>query len=932
PPVPVQRLRVDAGHVFDDRLPLGTPGLAILQGKLGVDVVEDVTGIDAETLYWDWRKYVEERYTAQYDAVKAKGEVNGSELMPGPREWMFHDPEARDRYYQQERSGWFGTKQDDELETDRIRTGSWQFEPRISPDGKYMGWLNRGNLVVQRNDEDAVWAFTGFSSTDLVEMERNANLTFAIPFASFDHGWDFVPGDDAVVLTAGEDAHPRSNWFASHGFRFETDGYNWNRLYYYKYPPVVEEKRGNRIIKTRNPQKGRASRKWTGEWNVIPNTERGSDPAVSPDGTRIAYFEYTDGTMNLVTIGIDGSDKQYITTYDDGTWMQIVDWSPDGSQLVFGQFRNYQQNLFIVDADGSNMKPIMVDGWEEMDAHWASDGKIYFAAEPEGIFNIYSYDPRDGQFLQLTNVIGGATMPQITSDGNLIYSYYTSFGWKMYGLTKDEFMNAPANDLFQTTYDMEKVEEELAFREDMSVYDSMTSAYRPQKAVSSLVLQPVFRLTNNTLTNWGLQGGFFAQMMDYVQYHQAFTQVLLGEDMSAFGVYTYDGWYPSVSFIGGYFQGKNDQGFLLDEDQNPETTSDQRIFDRRRGFQQAYGLINVGYQWNGALLTQLSGYGRLFSLQNTDSDRGFEPFQYDGTIGINVLWSNNQFFRFSANPSFGRTVTASVNRGWTDIVFEPQGGATVDDGEILDFIQYNQVQMQWTEQLSVPTWFDSKVLRHFRNRRHTIQLDGQVGFIDRNVNINNEFNAGGRHPYNWGLGSLQSNTQFAGYPAWGLSGETMAIFGAAYRFPLARTNWSNKTGPLYVHDAALQIGGTVGNLWSFRPPTNPDEFYRSRFDERIALNEEDIRREIPFIDEAYKNGNRVLTDATVELRVATQLYSTLNWNSFIRLSYGFNSIRGFGDVDGDDIFDTNDSAIGDELSNEVEPAGLRFYLGLGTGW
>ena len=33
-----------------------------------------------------------------------------------------------------------------------------------------------------------------------------------------------------------------------------------------------------------------------------------------------------------------------------------------------------------------------------------------------------------------------------------------------------------------------------------------------------------------------------------------------------------------------------------------------------------------------------------------------------------------------------------------------------------------------------------------------------------------------------------------------------------------------------------------------------------------------------------------------------------------------------------DNFDTNDNNLGDELSNEVEPAGFRLYVGIGTGW
>ena len=76
----------------------------------------------------------------------------------------------------------------------------------------------------------------------------------------------------------------------------------------------------------------------------------------------------------------------------------------------------------------------------------------------------------------------------------------------------------------------------------------------------------------------------------------------------------------------------------------------------------------------------------------------------------------------------------------------------------------------------------------------------------------------------------------------------------------------------------------------------------------------------------------MLYDLSFELRMSSVLYHTMSWDSFFRLAYGFNEIRGWGDVDGDDIFDTNDSAVGDELSNETEPAGFRIYLGLGTGW
>ena len=76
----------------------------------------------------------------------------------------------------------------------------------------------------------------------------------------------------------------------------------------------------------------------------------------------------------------------------------------------------------------------------------------------------------------------------------------------------------------------------------------------------------------------------------------------------------------------------------------------------------------------------------------------------------------------------------------------------------------------------------------------------------------------------------------------------------------------------------------------------------------------------------------MLYDISGELRVQSAMFHGATWNSFLRLAYGFQPVRGYGDVDGDDVFDTSDNGLGDELSNEQEPAGLRVYLGLGTGW
>ena len=883
-------------------------------------VIEDVLGVDAHTLYDDWRAYVTERYGQQYDRVKARGEVVGAELRDAPDEWDYRDPEARDEWM---------SKKVWNRERPREKTGSYQFEPRVRQDAPGWGSLSWGTIMLWDQDPDEHRVITGMPAQNSAKLDAQALLSTSNTFANFDYGWDYVPGKDALVLVGTEDHHPRGALYSLTGVRLETDGYDWNRLLYYDFQHPREKKDGNRRVKTRATKHFAGKGVYNGKWYAIPNTERGQDPSVSPDGTRIAYFEYTDTNLNLVTINLDGSDKKSITTFDDGTWLQTVDWSPDGSQLVFGIYRNYQQNLYTVDADGSNLTPIMWDQWEEMDAHWAHDGKIYFAADPDGIFNIYSYDPSTKDYRQLTNVIGGAVTPQLTRDGNLIYLYNTAFGWKVYGLPADQFLNAPANHLFRSDYDPAEVEAVLAFREDLSGYEAMTTRYKPWRAFMPPTVVPIFRLENDSRATLGLQGGVQIFAQDYSEDFGGVFYTLLGEDILVLGQFFYQGWYPNFYLMALHYRAKFEQGYLLDEDQDPTTTDDQYIYEQKGSQQQNLAIASMDYPFNENFT--LGAWGRYleYGLKGVDDVRYLKYIQeYEG--GINAVFSNNAFFSRSANPRYGRTITVDLTHAWTDFVYEPTGGVTVDDGEQLDKYQYNKGEIRWVENIPIPT-FGSGLLQKAREHDHTLQLDVRVGMVDRNVVAFDEFRAGGQHPYNWGNGTLRPNTQFAGYPGYSLSGETMGMANLAYRFPIDR-ELRKKVGPLFIYGIYAQLGGTAGNLWSYRPPTEDGSYYKNRYGERIAYDAADVRREIPFVDYAYKNGNWMLYDASAELRMQSVLFHGATWDSFLRFAYGFNEIRGYGDVNGDDLYDTSENAFGDELSNETEKPGLRVYIGLGTGW
>ncbi len=896
------------------------------------DHLETVTGVPGPQLYDEWRAWVTEKYTSRYAALKAEGETAHRELALEEYDWEYTDPDGRDAFYDPRyvrKTGVTGPLlARRERERKKEGTGRYGMNPKFSDDGKWFGASNGWAVELSPIGEASLSALSGRVHGDAgVDAKLAKQSVAAGSPAGFGHDWDFVPGQSAIVMVGNEhllqDAALGNQLF---GARAETDGYDWKQLVYLPLD-AKEQKEGNLTWTGQKPLKilGTEYTRLPEGAYLIPNTERGVDPSVSPDGRRIAYFEYTDGTLNLVTINIDGSEKKALTDFEDGTWFQRVDWSPDGKTLAVAVFRQFQQDIYLMDADGGNLRALMFDRWEDGDPEWTRDGDLLFNSDRSGIMQVHRWDHETGKIHQLTNTIGGAEAPAESPSGGLVYLAYHANGYKVEGMSKADFLMKDVTAEFVTEPDAAAVTAAWGFREDLSAYQPV-----PYKApLMSLSGVPLIRITNDARDDLSLQAGGAMFVQDFVENHFLYSEALVGEDWSARLQYAYQGWYPNffLGVIGG--EAKFPFGYLLDDDDDLTTAGDQGVFQGKNQQFYLYGLGGADYPWNRFHHTSLLGVARAFGFRGT-ADVDYEPYVVGGELSLtHSISSFGTTYATGANLRGGRFIDLTYTYGYSDIVYEPYGGRTVDDGELLDDYTFNKGELRWVEQIPVPDW--GGILTEANKYRHTIQIDIAGGFIDRNVDRNDEFRGGGQHPFYWGSNALRPNTLFAGYPAYSISGETMAMVNLAYRFPIRR-ELNAKIGPLYVYDITAQIMGTAGNIWSYAPPDDPSQYYRNEFGERVANDPGDLKREIPFVDVAHKNGNYLLYDAGAEIRVTSTLMDNYGWNSFFRVSYGFNRIQGYGDVNGDDVSDTTESAAGDELSNEVEEPGFRFYLGLGTGW
>jgi Tol biopolymer transport system component len=126
---------------------------------------------------------------------------------------------------------------------------------------------------------------------------------------------------------------------------------------------------GNSEIYTMNPD-------GSGQTRLTFNAALDSDPAWSPDGTRLLFVSTRDGNEEIYVMNADGSSQTRLTA-NIALDRQPV-WSPDGAQIAFASNRSAEGNfnIFVMNADGSNQVNISNGGasadFQEPD--WSPDG------------------------------------------------------------------------------------------------------------------------------------------------------------------------------------------------------------------------------------------------------------------------------------------------------------------------------------------------------------------------------------------------------------------------------------------------------------------------------------------------------------------------------------------------------------------------------
>jgi Tol biopolymer transport system component len=137
------------------------------------------------------------------------------------------------------------------------------------------------------------------------------------------------------------------------------------------------------------------------------------EPALSPDGRRIAYFDgFGDHSHSLWVANADGTERRVLLDdeFSGAGHIRALTWSPDGGWLAFAT----DDGIYLVRPDGTGLRRVVSGDFGTAPAvQWSPDGSriAYLRMGPtccEGALSIVNVDGGDEQVIEEIRTPGPA--------------------------------------------------------------------------------------------------------------------------------------------------------------------------------------------------------------------------------------------------------------------------------------------------------------------------------------------------------------------------------------------------------------------------------------------------------------------------------------------------------------------------------------------
>ncbi|MGB5530451.1 MAG: biopolymer transporter Tol, partial [Ignavibacteriaceae bacterium] len=553
---------------------------------------------------------------------------------------------------------------------------------------------------------------------------------------------------------------------------------------------------------------------------------RANHPNVSHDGKNIVFLFQKDGTTNLGTIDINGKNFRALTSFENGEQVYNPKFSNDDSYIIFDYSYHQTRDVAKVSVNGGEIKFVIQTEHDERNPTFDKDGNLIYASDETGIFNIYSLNPVTNEKKQLTNVIGGAFMPDDDAEGNITYSGYTSTGYKIFFMENDEQKYVVAGDSYvwrkNPPLDMSKPNGDIGqfdVNKLKNFDDYKIPDYKEEKysgAFSSLTFFPFIRLDNyNTANSFieKLKPGLYVASNDMLNRYSIFAGAAINSrlERDLFLIFEYKNKLPLISLLGlkpelsaevYSTSRKADVDVLF----GPDTVNGNVTYDQVIPTEVTYNLFEFDFAAKHRIFNRYNNLELRFIFSRYTATLGSFVIETDGEPFLYPTTDDTYFigrdFRLSYNfEALARSRDDDINPVGAEVDFvydyewnrfNNEGEYEISDGLLVPkYNNYNFHRLLFDGKLYFPLWF----------KDHTLSTRLVGGTI-----------LGPELPdfFDFYLGGLIG---FKAYPFYSLSGNEIAWLNLTYRFPLWR-DIDYKLGFLYFDKIFLSFHFDYGNAWN----------------------------------------------------------------------------------------------------------------------
>ncbi len=427
----------------------------------------------------------------------------------------------------------------------------------------------------------------------------------------------------------------------------------------------------------------------------LTRSARAMEPVFLPDESAVIFVLNKDGTKDLARIDLPERDQwmdlkplvadsvRRLTDSHDGSQVWRPRVSPDGEWIAYSWNRDVGRDIRLIRPDGSDMVEFITGPADQRDPAWSADGEsIIFSSDETGIFNLYRYscDPHSlGSTAEtvepLTNVVGGAFMPDVREDGAIVYTQYSEYGFEVRILEDPQPV-----DYDKLTYDSKFLDRLPPVDYDDTAYEpARTKMYKP-------LFESMFLVPRIGFDYGKFKPGMYVFSNDVLERLMMFGGFAMNTDgeFDAFGLFDFRALRPTLFLEGYYLKRIHNEEF-----DDPYIIKDTKIVD-------------------GEPVPIYDRYGVDYSFHLMEVDGGARMKLWDPVdVELRAVWSRYQaFLEFEDLSSFhytyfiGRYVQTRIDFNYTDPSIKgnvhPKRGlvgqltAAYEDNDFIDGFEINQ--------------------------------------------------------------------------------------------------------------------------------------------------------------------------------------------------------------------------------------------------